>query len=62
MVVINDLDRFHLASDAIDWLPRLEAKAGYVKQDLRDKLLEHKQYTRQYGQDLPEVRDWKWPY
>ncbi len=62
MVVMNDLDRFHLVNDVIDRVPRLGPSAVYVKQMLRDKLLEHKQYVDQYGDDLPEVRDWKWPY
>jgi xylulose-5-phosphate/fructose-6-phosphate phosphoketolase len=62
MVVRNDLDRFHLAEDVIDRVPSLGASAAYVKQELRDKLLEHKQYTRTYGDDMPEIRDWKWRY
>ncbi|HZS06005.1 MAG TPA: phosphoketolase family protein [Blastocatellia bacterium] len=62
MTVMNDLDRFHLVEDVIDRVPHLGSKAAYVKQAMRDKLLEHKQYIRQYGDDLPEVRDWKWPY
>ena len=62
MVVLNDLDRFHLAGDVVDRVPALGYKAAYFKQALRDKLLEHKQYTREHGDDLPEVRDWVWPY
>ncbi len=62
MVVMNDLDRFHLAGDVIDRVPSLGYKAAYLKQVLRDKLLEHHAYTRTYGEDLPEVRDWIWPY
>jgi len=61
MVVLNDLDRFHLASDAIDRLPKLGDRAAYAKQALRDKLIEHKAYIRQYGEDMPEVREWRWP-
>ncbi len=60
MVVLNDLDRFHLASDAIDRLPQLSGRAAYAKQDLREKLIEHKTYIKQYGEDMPEVRNWRW--
>jgi len=60
MVVLNELDRFHLAADVIERVPKLAAKGGYVKQLLRDKLLEHKAYIRRYGEDMPEVRNWKW--
>jgi xylulose-5-phosphate/fructose-6-phosphate phosphoketolase len=61
MTVLNDLDRFHLAGDAIDRVPRLQSMAGYPKQVLRDYLIEHRQYVSRYGDDLPEIRDWKWP-
>jgi xylulose-5-phosphate/fructose-6-phosphate phosphoketolase len=61
MVVLNDLDRFHLVGDVIDRLPGLGARAAYAKQALRDKLIEHKNYIHRYGEDLPEVRDWRWP-
>ncbi len=60
MVVMNDLDRFHLAGDVIDRIPGLGARAAYAKQFLRDKLLDHKQYVRQYGEDMPEIRNWVW--
>ncbi|HEY7164522.1 MAG TPA: phosphoketolase family protein [Candidatus Binatia bacterium] len=60
MVVLNDLDRFHLVGDVIDRLPQLGARAAYVKQYLRDRLIEHKDYIRKYGEDMPDVRDWKW--
>ena len=60
MVVVNDLDRFHLVGDVIDRVPSLGHRAAYVKQYLRDKLIDHKKYICQYGEDLPEVRDWKW--
>jgi len=61
MVVMNDLDRFHLAGDVIDRVPSLGAKAGYAKQSLRDTLIAHKQYIAAHGEDMPEVRDWQWP-
>ena len=60
MVVMNDLDRFHLAGDAVDRLPQLKAHAGYFKQYIRDRLLDHKAYIRRYGQDMPEIRNWRW--
>jgi xylulose-5-phosphate/fructose-6-phosphate phosphoketolase len=60
MVVLNDLDRFHLAQDVIDRVPMLVPKAGYMKQEIRDRLLSHKQYINRYGEDMPEIRDWKW--
>jgi xylulose-5-phosphate/fructose-6-phosphate phosphoketolase len=60
MVVLNDLDRFHLASDVIDRLPKLGYLAAYAKQALRDKLIEHKAYIRKRGEDMPEVKDWRW--
>jgi len=62
MVVLNDLDRFHLVGDAIDRLPQLAAKGAYLKQYLRDKLIEHREYIRKYGEDLPEIRNWKWKF
>jgi xylulose-5-phosphate/fructose-6-phosphate phosphoketolase len=60
MVVLNDLDRFHLAGDVIDRVPALGATAAYAKQELRDRLLEHRHYIHRYGEDMPEIRDWKW--
>jgi xylulose-5-phosphate/fructose-6-phosphate phosphoketolase len=62
MTVLNDLDRFHLVSDVIDRVEKLGARAAYVKQAMRDKLFNHQQYIEKYGDDMPEVRDWKWPY
>jgi xylulose-5-phosphate/fructose-6-phosphate phosphoketolase len=62
MVVMNDLDRFHLVMDVIDRVPKLGYSAAYVKQMLRDQLIDHKEYISQYGEDMPEIRDWKWPY
>ena len=60
MVVRNDLDRFHLMLDVIDRVPRLGYHAAYPKQAIRDKLIEHKEYITKYGDDLPEIRDWRW--
>jgi xylulose-5-phosphate/fructose-6-phosphate phosphoketolase len=62
MTVLNDLDRFHLAQDVVDRVPRLQRVGAHFKQRLRDKLIEHKHYIEQYGDDMPEIRDWKWAY
>ena len=62
MTVRNDLDRFHLVLDVIDRVPQLGYKAAYVKQHLLHKLIEHKHYVTTYGDDMPEIHDWKWPY
>ncbi len=60
MVVLNDLDRFHLVADVIDRVPGLGARAAYAKQAIRDKLIDHKNYIHKYGQDMPEIRNWQW--
>jgi xylulose-5-phosphate/fructose-6-phosphate phosphoketolase len=60
MTVLNDLDRFHLVMDTIDRLPQAGDKGIYLKQKLKDKLVEHKQYIDKNGEDLPEIRNWKW--
>ncbi len=60
MVVLNDLDRFHLVADVIDRVPQLGPKAAYAKQAIRDKLIEHRQYIAEHGEDMPAIRNWKW--
>jgi xylulose-5-phosphate/fructose-6-phosphate phosphoketolase len=62
MTVLNDLDRFHLAGDVVDRVPRLEGRSGHFKQHLRNMLVRHKQYIHEHGEDMPEIRDWVWPY
>jgi xylulose-5-phosphate/fructose-6-phosphate phosphoketolase len=61
MAVLNDLDRFHLASDTIDRLPQLGARAAYAKQALGERLIEHRHYIRRHGEDMPSIREWRWP-
>jgi xylulose-5-phosphate/fructose-6-phosphate phosphoketolase len=60
MVVLNDLDRFHLVGDVIDRVPSLRSRAAYTKQYIRDKLIDHKKYVCEHGEDMPEIRNWKW--
>ena len=62
MVVMNDLDRFHLVADVVDRVPRLRQRAAYVKQYVRDRLIDHKEYICKHGQDMPEIQDWKWEW
>jgi len=60
MTVLNDLDRFHLALDAIDRLPQLAGTAALVKVELNATLARHRSYIREHGRDMPEIRDWRW--
>ena len=62
MVVMNDLDRFHLVMDVIDRVPKLSAAGAHVKQAMRNKILDNKHYIAIHGDDLPEIKNWKWPY
>ncbi|MDP9170886.1 MAG: phosphoketolase family protein, partial [Acidobacteriota bacterium] len=61
MCVLNEIDRFHLAMDVIDRVPRLAANSGHLRQQLRDKLTDHTHYIREHGEDMPEVSGWRWP-
>jgi xylulose-5-phosphate/fructose-6-phosphate phosphoketolase len=62
MAVRNDLDRFHLVADVVDRVPGLGASAAYLKQAMHYKRIEHREYIVRHGEDMPEVREWKWPY
>jgi xylulose-5-phosphate/fructose-6-phosphate phosphoketolase len=62
MVMLNDLDRFHLVMDVIDRVPGLSDSAGRLRQEMRDRRLAARAYTREHGEDDPEIRDWVWPY
>jgi xylulose-5-phosphate/fructose-6-phosphate phosphoketolase len=61
MCVLNQLDRFDLVNDVIERVPKLQARAAYAQQAIREKLIEHKLYIARYGDDMPEVREWRWP-
>jgi xylulose-5-phosphate/fructose-6-phosphate phosphoketolase len=60
LVVMNDLDRFHLVADVIDRVPQIGPRAAHVKEAIRGKLIEHKHYVVEYGEDMPEIRNWQW--
>jgi xylulose-5-phosphate/fructose-6-phosphate phosphoketolase len=62
MVMLNDLDRFHLVVDVIDRVPSLGSRVANVRQRMLDERLRLRAYTREHGEDAPEVRDWDWPY
>ncbi len=62
MAVLNDIDRFHLAADVVDRVPKLGYRAASFKQHLRDRLIEHRHYIAEHGQDMPDIRDWTWPH
>ena len=61
MCVLNEIDRFHLAIDVIDRVPKLAAQGAHLRQELTNKLTDHWHYVREHGEDMPEVRDWRWP-
>jgi xylulose-5-phosphate/fructose-6-phosphate phosphoketolase len=60
MTVLNEVDRFHLIEGVIDRVPGLGAHAAHLRQRVRDKLVEHREYITRHGEDMPEVRNWKW--
>jgi len=60
MVVLNEMDRFHLVAEVIDRVPQLQARAAYAKQAIAEKLIEHKQYIAEHGDDMPEIQEWRW--
>jgi xylulose-5-phosphate/fructose-6-phosphate phosphoketolase len=61
MCVRNEIDRFHIAMDVIDRVPRLEGVSGHLRQELQNQLTDHGLYIREHGEDMPEIRDWQWP-
>jgi xylulose-5-phosphate/fructose-6-phosphate phosphoketolase len=61
MLVMNDMDRYHLVMDVIDRVPALGGNAADLRQRMADTLAEHHDYIRRTGQDMPQIRDWTWP-
>jgi xylulose-5-phosphate/fructose-6-phosphate phosphoketolase len=61
MAVLNQLDRFSLVTDVVERVPTLGERAAYLQQATREILIDHKHYITRYGDDMPLVRDWKWP-
>jgi xylulose-5-phosphate/fructose-6-phosphate phosphoketolase len=62
MAVLNRIDRFHLVADVIGLVPGLAARAAYVHQTIRDKLVEHQEFITRHGRDMPEVAEWRWEH
>jgi xylulose-5-phosphate/fructose-6-phosphate phosphoketolase len=62
MVMLNDLDRFHLVMDVIDRVPDLASSASWLRQEMEDRRFRARQWTREHGEDDPEIRDWTWPF
>jgi xylulose-5-phosphate/fructose-6-phosphate phosphoketolase len=60
MTVLNGLDRFHLVMDVIERVPRLESRAADILQTMREKLIQHRHYVNKHGDDMPEIKSWKW--
>jgi xylulose-5-phosphate/fructose-6-phosphate phosphoketolase len=61
MLMLNDMDRFHLVMDVIDRVPSLGSRAAPLRQQMVDERLRHRAYTREHGEDMHDVRDWTWP-
>ena len=60
MRVLNDIDRFHLVIDAVKYLPQLGNRGAFLVQEMKNKLVAHRQYIAEYGEDMPEVKNWTW--
>jgi xylulose-5-phosphate/fructose-6-phosphate phosphoketolase len=61
MAVRNDIDRYDLVMDVIDRVPGLGQKAAHIRQEMRDRLIDHREYISEHGEETPEIRDWQWP-